>query len=201
MEENQARTSDFTGNIGGMRGGYVSRNLTFGPRVETKNFKDRIYTMGDDQYEYGINKASRAIINISTKVIIVALALILLYLGINYGFRFGRSLFYADPPEEAPGRDLEITITDYDTNESVAQKLYEAGAISDERSFVIQSILYDMQLFPGTYVVNTSETIRNMILSIDENADEYEVLAESEQAIQEDNNTQDEVLTGGGEGD
>lgn len=157
--------------------------------------------MNDDRYEYGINQATRVLIGFCTRVIFVVLGLVLFYLAMNYGFRFGRSLFYAAPVEASPGHDVEITITDYDTYESLAQKLYEAGVISDERSFVVQGSLYEAELFPGTYTLNTSQTIRDMLISISETASEYEAAAESESAIEAASETMEEVLTGEGEGD
>lgn len=155
--------------------------------------------MNDNQFEYGINRATSAIIALCGRIIIVILALALLLFGVNYGFRFGRSLFYVEPAEEAPGRDVEITVTEYETYDSLAEKLYEAGAISNQMSFVVQGTLYQTHLFPGAYTVNTSQTIRDMLFAIEESAEEYEVSAESE--VEAQSETSEEVLTGGGEGD
>lgn len=157
--------------------------------------------MNDSQYEYGIDKATTVIIGIASKVILVVIALVLLYLGIRYGFSFGRSLFYVDPAENTPGRDVEITVTEYDTYESLAQKLYESGVISDELSFRVQATLYQADLYPGTYTVNSSQTIKDIILAMEESALDYESEAESQAAIEAASETAQEVLTGGGEGD
>lgn len=157
--------------------------------------------ISDGQYEYGINKTTSILIGICTKIIIVVLAVILIYLGVSYGFRFGRSLFYVDPAESSPGHDVEINITEYDTYQTLAQKLYESGAITDERSFVVQGNLYETQLVPGTYIVNTSQTIREMLLSIEDSAEEYAAQAESVSANEAAAINSNEVLTGGGEGD
>lgn len=157
--------------------------------------------MSDKQYEYGIDKTTSAIISLATKVIIVVIAVVCLYLGISYGFRFGRSLLYVDPAEETPGRDVEITITEYDTYESLAQKLYESNVITNELSFVVQGTLYDVELFPGTYTVNTSQSIRDILLGIGEDAGVYESNAESQAANEAMSETMEDVVTGGGESD
>ena len=57
-----------------------------------------------------INKVTGAIIGISFRLIIYAIAILLIYEGAVKGYEFGHEIFYASSMEEAPGRDMEINV-------------------------------------------------------------------------------------------
>lgn len=119
-----------------------------------------------------------AVNRLSKRIIFTAAAVLIFYIVIKFCFSFGRSLFYVDPAEAAPGKDIEISIADGEDLEMLADKLYEAGAITNALSFRVQGTLYKTDIYPGEYTVNSSMTIREMLLDIDERADELKEIAE-----------------------
>ena len=57
-----------------------------------------------------INKITGAIIAISSRLIIFALVILLLYEGVTRGYEFGHEIFYASAMEQSPGQDKSITV-------------------------------------------------------------------------------------------
>ena len=110
-----------------------------------------------------INKVTSAIIGICFRLIIYALAILLIYEGVTQGFRFGHEIFYASSVEEAPGHDQNFTVASGETVRAVGQELEDAGLISNQYSFIVQAILYDYEIQPGDYVLNTSMTSREIL--------------------------------------
>ena len=59
-----------------------------------------------------INRVTGTVIGISGKLILYALVILLLAEGVTRGYAFGHSLFYESSVEQAPGRDIVVTIQD-----------------------------------------------------------------------------------------
>ena len=57
-----------------------------------------------------INRVTGTVIGISGKLILYALVILLLAEGVTRGYAFGHSLFYESSVEQAPGRDIVVTI-------------------------------------------------------------------------------------------
>lgn len=129
-----------------------------------------------------VGSAANAVSSLSKKVIAAAVLVLLAYILIRLCFSFGRSLFYVDPAEAAPGTDVEITVETDDDINTLADRLYEDGVITNALSFKVQGTLYETELYPGTYTVNTSMTIKEMLSSMAERAEELEETAVPETA-------------------
>lgn len=86
-----------------------------------------------------INKITGAVIAISSRLIILALVILLLYEGVTRGYEFGHEIFYASAMEAEPGRDKEITINKGTSVSQAAKILKDSGLISNEYSFIIQA--------------------------------------------------------------
>ncbi len=122
-----------------------------------------------------INKVTSTIIGICFRLIIYALAILLIYEGVTQGFQFGYEIFYASSVEEAPGHDKNFTVESGETVRAVGKDLEEEGLISNQYSFIIQAIIYDYEIQPGDYVLNTSMTSRDIL-------DELSTLPEEEES-------------------
>ncbi|MFR1831710.1 MAG: endolytic transglycosylase MltG [Lachnospiraceae bacterium] len=110
-----------------------------------------------------INKVTGAIIGISFRLIIYAIAILLLYEGATKGYEFGHEIFYASSMEGAPGRDMEITLEPGASVSSVGKRLEKQGLINNQYSFIIQAMVYEYEIQPGTYTLNTSMTSREIL--------------------------------------
>lgn len=121
-----------------------------------------------------INRITGAIIAISGRMIVYALVVLLLYKGVTGGYAFGHDIFYARPMEAEPGRDMSVTVTEGSSVVSVAKTLKSDKLISNEYSFIIQSMFFDYDVNPGTYTLNTSMTSKEMLQMMDENTGEEE---------------------------
>lgn len=115
-----------------------------------------------------INRITTTIISMSFRLLFYALVFFLLYEGVTRGYSLGHEIFAPVAVAEAPGRDRELTIGEGETVSEVAGILEKNGMIKNKLIFVIQSIIYDYEVYPGTYVLNTSMTSRDMLKLIDE---------------------------------
>ena len=110
-----------------------------------------------------INKVTGAIIGISFRLIIYAIAILLIYEGSVKGYEFGHEIFYASSMEEAPGRDMEINVEAGISVSSVGKELEKDGLINNRYSFIIQAMVYEYEIQPGVYTLNTSMTSREIL--------------------------------------
>lgn len=108
-------------------------------------------------------------------VILIVLAIVIFKIG-GKAYEFGFRIFTEEPMSEAPGRDVQITVSKSDKMKDVAELLEEKGLIRDATLFRIQSkfSLYDGDLKPGIYTLNTSMTAEEMFSFLLGNASEEE---------------------------
>ena len=99
------------------------------------------------------------------KVVAVILVIMVIYRLGSMAYNYGERLFGEPPMAEAPGEDVVITIEETDSVRDVADKLESAGLIRDAGLFVVQEGLagYKTGLQPGTYMLNTSWTVEEML--------------------------------------
>lgn len=120
-----------------------------------------------------INRITTTIISISVKLIVYALIVLLLYEAVAKGYAFGHEIFYAEAVERAPGRDVTIEI---EREESITQAvglLAKEGLIKNEAAFIFQGKFYDYEkVYPGTYVLNTSMTSKEILQALNERPEE-----------------------------
>ncbi len=109
-------------------------------------------------------------------VILIILAIVLFKLG-GKAYEFGFRIFTEEPMSEPPGRDIQVTVSKSDGIKEVAEMLEEKGLIRDSFLFRIQEkvSLYDGDIHPGIFTLNTSMTAEEMfgvLLKEDEEKEE-----------------------------
>ena len=119
-----------------------------------------------------INKITGAIIAISSRLIIFALVVMLLYEGVTRGYDFGHEIFYASAVEQKPGQDKNITVEKGASAARVARLLKGSGLIANEYSFIIQAEFFDYKVKPGIYTFNTSMTSKEILQMMNDNTEE-----------------------------
>lgn len=120
-----------------------------------------------------INKVTGTIIRVSWKLIIYALAILMLYEGITRGYTFGHDIFCSSPMAQKPGMDMRVTIGEEEKVADIGAALEKAGVIKSKYAFLIQCIFYDYggtdhPVEEGTYLLNNSMTSKEIILILRE---------------------------------
>ena len=97
-------------------------------------------------------------------LILILVVLIIVFLG-RFSYRFGYAVFNEKAMEEAPGRDIAVTIPELPSARDVGEVLKEAGLIEDVRVFIVQERLsaYHDKVKAGEYTLNTSMTPTEML--------------------------------------
>ena len=124
-----------------------------------------------DRYEERKEKeeqeAARAILthglHVLFKVAVVAVFAMALFYGMRWAYRFGYSVFTTPTVDEAPGRNVEFTVLEGQTVRSVGEELVQNGLTASSAVFAVQARIYGYEILPGTYTLNTSQTIYEML--------------------------------------
>lgn len=78
-------------------------------------------------------------------------------------YSFGHSIFYSSSVDEKPGRDIVVNIGEGMNDRSTAMYLFDRGLIVSEFSFIVQARVFDFDIEPGEYTLNTSQTSREIL--------------------------------------
>ena len=130
-------------------------------------------------------KITGVIGGVAGRVIIAALLLLLTFEGLRICFDFGHDIFYQQPMEADPGTDHVVTLEDGATMQSTAEKLKDEGLIRNELAFVIQGELYQINLYPGDYTLNTSMTTKEILTALNTDPEEYAAQVKESEAERE----------------
>ena len=107
-----------------------------------------------------VQKAARRVGAICLKVAVLALVVLgIIYLG-QTAFRYTHAVFSDAAFEEAPGKDLVLTVSEDTDAGKLADVLEKNGIIEDAAVFRIQMKVadFDETVKAGTYHLNTSMT-------------------------------------------
>ena len=130
-------------------------------------------------------KITGVIGGVAGRVIIAALLLLLTFEGLRICFDFGHDIFYQQPMEAEPGTDHVVTLEDGATMQSTAEQLKDEGLIRNELAFVIQGELYQINLYPGDYTLNTSMTTKEILTALNTDPEEYAAQVKESEAERE----------------
>ena len=108
---------------------------------------------------------------IAVRVVFIALIIVIAGSGIKVAYNFGHSIFYAEAVEEAPGHDVEVTIPEGADAKQVGKILKTKGLVKNEYSIIVQAKFFDYEVIPGTYILNTSSTSREILKQLNEVAE------------------------------
>lgn len=113
-------------------------------------------------------KAQKAMLSVSLFIFRLAI-IILVIVGIyrigEYAYAYCYSIVSDAAVDEAPGRDVRVSLTSDMSAKNVAELLEKKGLVEDARIFQIQLKVNDYEdlLKPGSYVLNTSMAPREMM--------------------------------------
>ncbi len=106
-----------------------------------------------------------AVVGTVIKVVVTAVFLMFVYRYAVEAYDYGYRIFGEEPMDAEPGRDVTVTIGEYDSTQDVAEMLMQRGLIRDAKLFVIQEKLSGLEegMQPGTYDLNTAMTVEEML--------------------------------------
>ncbi|MCR5107082.1 MAG: endolytic transglycosylase MltG [Lachnospiraceae bacterium] len=138
------------------------------------------------------------------RVAIVIIAALFIYRGAKTAYDFGYRIFTEETVDEAPGRDVIVSISASEGLKDIAKMLEEKGLCKDWLLFFIQAKLseYKDAFVPGTYTLNTSMTTDAMLMvmeNIQAEVPEGEEEIEASEADELSESSLDNIL--GNEGD
>ncbi|MCR5590552.1 MAG: endolytic transglycosylase MltG [Lachnospiraceae bacterium] len=99
---------------------------------------------------------------------ILAIAILVIFKAGEKAYDFGFRVFTEEAMSPAPGRDVAVTIVQGDSTMDVGKMLEEKGLIRDPKLFYVQKkcSVYDNDIQPGFYTLNTSMTADDMFAII-----------------------------------
>lgn len=116
--------------------------------------------------ESNVNKTLYKVIKIAGTVLIVLLVVYGTLRASMVAYDIGYRVFTEPAMENKPGTDVVVTIEENMEPMDIAEYLLEKGLIRDENLFWLQYQLsaYKGALIPGTYILNTSMTSKEMLV-------------------------------------
>lgn len=94
--------------------------------------------------------------------LLVAVVLFVGIIGSKRLYLFGYQVF-AKETRQVESKQLEITIGEDAGVLSVGQQLEKNGIIDDAYIFFVQSLIFDLDVKPGTYVIDTQNSSRELL--------------------------------------
>ncbi len=121
-----------------------------------------------------INRVTTAIIKASIRLIIYALVILILYEGITAGYQFGYEVFNPTSMTKGAGYEKTVVVKEDQSGFQVGRLLKEDGLIRNEYAFAVQVWLYEYEIRPGTYVLDTTMDPRDILDILDAGPGEKE---------------------------
>lgn len=123
-----------------------------------------------------IKKVVLALLNMTFRLAVTLCVLYFIYEAAIGAYNFGYRVFADIPAALAPGRDIEVTITESMDSKKIAEDFEEAGLVQDWKLFwtQIQFSEYKETIKPGVYVLNNSMKAEEMLKIIGDNSEEEE---------------------------
>jgi len=115
-----------------------------------------------------LNKSIRAVVmsfvGTVVRLAILAICILVVYRAGKTAYDFGYRIFTEEPMSPSPGRDVSITIVQGDSLMETCEMLEEKGLVRSAKLTWIQKkvSVYDNDVQPGFYTLNTSMTAEQM---------------------------------------
>ncbi len=133
------------------------------------------------------NKALFKFIKVAFTIMVI---LLIVYAGVRISktaYDFGYRVFTETAIDKAPGKDVDIQVTDGMSAKKLGEELEAKGLVRDASLFQIQLKLsaYSKKIKTGVYTLNTSMTPKEMIVVMAGEADSTEEDTENSTQLEE----------------
>lgn len=108
-------------------------------------------------------KAATGVIYAALRIALVCLIAVVFYIGVTKAYTLGYDIFSDEAKNREPGISLEITIVDGQSPFKIGQTLEEKGIIENGLAFGMQCMVYDTELYPGTYTVTSAMSSKEIM--------------------------------------
>jgi cell division protein YceG involved in septum cleavage len=111
-----------------------------------------------------LKKTSSAILSTSIKIVVYMLVAVGIYVILSGAFSFGELIFSENGMvAKGNGTEIQVTIPKDASSKEVGDILKKNGLIENSYAFVIQVMLYEADIVPGKYALNTEENPKEII--------------------------------------
>ena len=118
-----------------------------------------------------VSKLSKAALKVSVRLVIYTILFVGVWFGVKEAYRFGHDIFYDQAVDNEPGKDVQVTVTEGMEAGDVAGVLYDNGLIKNKLAYRLQAKFFNYSVKAGTYTLNTSQTIRQLLQAINSGED------------------------------
>ena len=118
-----------------------------------------------------VSKLSKAALKVSVRLVIYTILFVGVWFGVKEAYRFGHDIFYDQAVDNEPGKDVQVTVTEGLEAGDVAGVLYDKGLIKNKLAYRLQAKFFNYSVKAGTYTLNTSQTIRQLLQAINSGED------------------------------
>lgn len=112
-----------------------------------------------------ISEIVTSIISLAIKIVVIVWLVNFIYAKTMEAYDFGYRVFTEAPVSPEPGREVNFSVTEGKSEKSIAESLEEKGLVRDANLAYLQIMVseYHETLKPGMYVLNTSQTVEEMM--------------------------------------
>ena len=110
-----------------------------------------------------LRNTSKTIASFTIKLVTCLIIAALLFALSTKSFEFGRKVFTDKGYEEAPGKNISVTISESMSRMDISKLLKEKGIIDDSYVFFLQTYLYEGKFKSGKYKLNTSSSPEEIV--------------------------------------
>ncbi len=110
------------------------------------------------------------LVGIAMWLLLLALVLSLGIIGTQRMYSFGYQVF-TDEDRNAEDKDIEITIGEDAGTFAIAVQLENQGLIDSAAVFIAQSVIFELDVNPGTYVINLKDSSRQLLETFNKGPD------------------------------
>lgn len=111
------------------------------------------------------NSVLGTLLNILIEILLILVFVFVIWNAGKWAYNFGYQIFAEQTVDEEPGRDIQVTISQGESNRDVCKMLEEKGLIRNADTFYVRLMLTDYRklITPGTYTLNTSMQSEEMM--------------------------------------
>ena len=122
------------------------------------------------------NSVLGTLISILIEILLILVLVFVIWGAGRWAYSCGYAIFAEKTVEEEPGTDIQVTITEGQSNRQISKMLEEKGLIRDANPFYVRLMLTDYKklIQPGTYTLNTSMQSEEMMAVMSGETDEDE---------------------------
>lgn len=115
-----------------------------------------------------VKKISSAVIQAALTVILLTIAVMVANIAVRKAYRFGHEVFNMSPMAKAPGVDKLFVVDEDATTMQCLESLERAGLIRDKNVARFLEFFFEYEIYPGTYTLNTSMTVKEILAELNE---------------------------------